>query len=58
MLEDNASKDNFITHKVVTKLRLLGKPTTIFLKVLDEEYRENLYVVYSLDAVDAEDATG
>ena len=33
MLEDNASKDNFITHKVVTKLRLLGKPTTIFLMV-------------------------
>ena len=58
MPEDNASTDNFIMHKVNTKLRLLGKPTTIFLKVLDEEYRENLYVVYSLDAVDAEDATG
>ena len=52
--EDNASTDNFIMHKVNTKVRLLGKPTSIFIKGLGDEYREKLTIVYSLDVVDAE----
>ena len=52
MLEDSGSTDNFVTHELAARLSLPSTPTSLFIRVLDEQYREKPTMVYLIDVVD------
>ena len=54
MLEDNGETENFITHAIAKKLELTKKPTTIFIKVIEGEFRQLETFIYYLEVVNVE----
>ena len=49
---DGGSNMNFVTNELAAKLGLEGTETTIFLRVVDEQYREKEVTVYRLGVED------
>ena len=54
MLEDNGETENFITHTIAKKRELTKKPTTIFIKVIEGEFRQLETFIYYLEVVNVE----
>ena len=52
MMVDPGSTDNFISHELAAQLQLTGTPHTLFIRVLDQEFREKPTMIYHLDVVD------
>ena len=52
MMVDSGSTDNFISHRLAAQLQLAGTPHTLFIRVLDQEFREKPTMIYHLDVVD------
>ena len=54
MMVDPGSTDNFISHKLAAELKLTGTPHTLFIRVLDQEFREKPTMIYHLDVLDGD----
>ena len=52
LLTDPGSTDNFITHSLARQLLLPSTQTTLYIRVIDEEYREKQTSTYKLSLVD------
>ena len=57
MLEDPGSTDNFVTHALARRLQLPSTPTSLFIRVLDQQYRERPTMVYFMNVVDMQGTT-
>ena len=40
MMADSGSTDNFVSHELAARLQLQGTLHTLYIRVLDQEYRE------------------
>ena len=52
MLEDPGSSDNFVTHRLAQELGLPSKQMSLFIRVLEDQYRHKQTKVYSLNLTD------